>query len=458
MAFNYDTSPNGAFIQLGKCAKYYNQFTSDAASLDSYSAALLNSFQAMTSGQPDIMVEGIATSFNDYKNANITRKALLKNLALVRLRDQTTVLNEIGAINTSSDEIFQKLILQMIADGKTINRSTVTLGSVTAGGSNVGNGTVLTTKTLDGYSSPGSGAVGVYAACRSYKGVSSELCVPSETMRLVVIADSFSDGAAEGGEAIKWTGLLADVADGLGSEGSGEIATIQPIHTNGLNVLANADFETFSTTDKPDKWTIYAGTAGTHILEEPATADVYHGSKALVFAGDGALASIELRQAISTSQVTANRLYCFSARVKASAAVAAGTLTIQLRGTGYTPGASEKITIAPGSLPTAYTLYSFWVLMPATVPSDFGIQLQWSGTPTNAKKVWIDDLALAPAVYGGGLAVAAVRGSSPFARGDSFSFTVANNDAGVFQKFFRQTYGYQLPSSGAPAISDTLVT
>lgn len=458
MALIYTTSPNGLFIQVGKCAKYYNQFLSDAASLDTYSAALLNVFQAMTIGLPDIMVEGVATSFQDYKNSNISRRATVKALALVRLRDPVSVLNEIGATNNGSDEIFQKLIQQMKTDTATINKSTVTLGSVSAGASNVGNGTVLVSKLLDGFSSPGAGAVGTYPACRNYKGLDSELCVPSETMRLSVSADSFSDGMAEGGEVFSWSGLIMDSADGLNSEGSGDLGSIQPIHTSGRNVLANSDFETFTVTDTPDSWTIQTGTVGTHILEEPATADVYHGTKALAFVGDGSLAAIEIRQAIANNQVTANRLYCFSVRLKASATVAAGDVTIQLRGTGYTAGATEKITIAHGSLPTTYTLYSFFVIMPATIPSDFGIQILWNGTPTSAKKLWVDDIALAPASYGGGLAVAAVRGSAPFVRGDSYSFTVANDDAGVFQKFFRQTFGYQLPSSATPSIADSLAT
>lgn len=458
MSLNYDTSPNGFAIQVGKCCKYYNQFSTDAASLDTYSAAILNSFQAMTSGSPDIMVEGIATTFAGYKTANVARKAVLKSLALTRLRDQTTVLDEIGSITDGADEIFQKLIKQMIADSKTFQKNTVTLGSVTAGAGNVGNGTVLTSLLLDGYSSPGAGAAGTYPSCQSYRGVTSELCVASETMRLAIAADSYSDRTGEGAESVSWVGRLPDVADGVGTEGSGDMGTIQPTHTPGLNVISNADFETFTTTDNPDSWTIYTGTAGTHIVEEPTTADVYHGSKAIRFVGDGALASIELRQAISPSTLIANKLYCFTVRLKASATIPAGDLTIQLRGTGYTPGATEKITVAHGSLPTTYTLKNFFVILPAVIPSDFGLQILWNGTPTAAKTLWIDDISLAPANYGGGVAIAVVRGSTPFVRGDSFSFTVANDNAGVFQTFFRKTFGYQLPSSGAPAIADSLAT
>jgi hypothetical protein len=61
-------------------------------------------------------------------------------------------------------------------------------------------------------------------------------------------------------------------------------------------------------------------------------------------------------------------------------------------------------------------------------------------------------------VYHGGVAAAVVPGSSRFAAGDRFTFTVSNDAAGVFQEAFRKNYGVQLPSSGAPTIADALAT
>ena len=195
----------------------------------------------------------------------------------------------------------------MIADAETVDRSTVTIGAVSAAAGNEGSGTVLTTKVLDAVTSPGSGAAGTYQANRNYKGVDSELAVPSETMRLTCTADSFADGLAEGAESFNWEGRIGDNQHGFEDEGSGVIGSVTPINSTGVNILQNGDLEDF-TSNVPDNWTIEGtAVAGTHIVEETTAADVYHGESALRFDGDGAQASIEVQQAISAASVVAGK-------------------------------------------------------------------------------------------------------------------------------------------------------
>ena len=69
--------------------------------------------------------------------------------------------------------------------------------------------------------------------------------------------------------------------------------------------------------------------------------------------------------------------------------------------------------------------------------------------------LYIDDIGITPVTYGGGIGVAAVRGTIPFAIGDRFSFDVTHTDA-VFQRAFRQVFGMQLPSGSSPTIPDSL--
>jgi hypothetical protein len=459
MAVNYDTSPNGLFIQIGKIAKHYNLQAADAANLDADLADIMGAFEAMTAGANELMVEGVPTTFAGWESQYVARRASLVTLANTRIQDKETILDELNLAVDDVAAVLSELIRQMNSDSESVNASAVTIGSVSANASNSGNGTILTTKLLDGVTSPGSNARGTFAANPQYRGVDSELAVESETMTIEVATDSFQDGATEGGETFNWNGKKAGVVNGFGAEGSGAIGTITGAHSTSGNLLTNGDFEEI-TSNAPDDWTIDNGTAGTHILQETAGANVYHGDSSIRFVGDGSQAAIGISQAFGASDVTANKLYCVTVRIKADASISAGDLTIQFSGTGYTAGSSEKISIAAASLPTSWSLQSFFVLMPAEIPADFKLAIDWSGTPTDTKNLYIDDLSFSAVNYGGGVGVVAVRGSDPFIKGDRFTFSVANDEAGVFQKFFRQAFGVQLPSddSGSETIDDSLAT
>lgn len=456
MALDYDGSPNGLFIQLGKIAKAFFAQKTDATDLDSDLSSILTVFNAMNSGEPALMIETFATSVDGWKTQHTTRRATLNALALTRLQDRVTVLDQIGAITTEKAEILRKLIDKMTVDGESVDGSVVTVGSTTPAGTNTGTGTVLTTKVLDGVTSPGAGWAGTYPAHLRYNGVNSQLAVPSETITIECSADSFADGLTEGDETFTIEGRIAGDANGWEPEGSASVGSASPTAGANSTILTNGDFETF-TDDVPDGWTLVAGTAGTHLVEESAALDVYHGGKCLRFDGDGTQASIEIKLPIANAIVTANKRYLVSCWIKGTATIAAGAVLISFEGTGYTAG-SDKIAIAAGDIPTSYALYHFFVTMPETIPSDFRVVVRWSGTPTAAKKLWIDDLACAPVTYGAGVGMAIVRGSVPFVRGDRFTFTLANDEAGTFQKYFRQAFGVQLPSdvAGAETIADTL--
>lgn len=459
MALSYDDANTGLFTHLGKLVKYYNVADANGGTgvLDVELQAILDKFQL---GNQDVAADGLPSAYEDFRSAFVARKSQLGRYALRRLQDATTVLAEINANNADKDEIFQKLITRMVLDSETINASTPSIGTVTAGSANVGNGTILVTGVLDGYTSPGANANGAYLPHLKYKGVTSELLPLADESIWEVTADSFTDGLTEGNETIRWNGRPRNVAHGISSltRGAGDVGSVPPLHSNSL--LSNLDFETFTSTNTPSSpWVIVTGTAGTHIFAETSGANIYHGTKSLKLTGDGALAAIQLTQAPSISSLKANKGYCLSARIKASATIAAGDLTISFTGTGYSASSSEKIEIAAASLPTSYTLHHFFINLPAVIPSDFKLSILWNGTPTNTKNLWLDDLAFGPVTYGSGFGVAAVRGSTPFVRGDRWTSALSCS-GGVFQAFMRDVFGYQLPSDAAAGetITDSLAT
>lgn len=455
MTLDYTNSNTGVFTHLGKLVKYWNVADSNGGTsvLDAELQAIMTAFQ---NGGQSVAIDGMPTAYQGFRSSFVSRKGTLASYALRRLQDPTSVLSILDCLTSSQEEIFDKLITAMIADSKTVKSNTPTINSITANGSNVGTGTILTTGILDGYSSPGANPAGRFRAHLRYKGVTSELLPIADSFLWAVRTDSFTDGVSEGSENIGWNGNAPGAAYGISSlsTGSGQIATIQPIQSAGI--LQNLDFESF-TTNTPASFTIDLGTAGTHVFGDSTSTNFYHGAKGLKLTGDGALAAIQLSQPVPLASVQANRGYCVTARIKASASVSAGDLLISFTGTGYSAASTEKIAIAHGSLPTSWTLYNFFINLPATLPSDFALTIKWSGTPTSAKSVWIDDMGFGPVSYGAGMGCMAVRGATPFVRGDSFTTTVTCT-GGVFQSFFRDAFGYQLPSSGSNNINEALAT
>jgi len=165
MALDYTGAQKGLFRHLGKLIKHYNQFKTDATDgstgLDADRKEIFDVFEV---GDMELVLDGLPTAFERWKAEYVERRRVLASYAPARMQDRDAVLTEIGATSSDASEVLGKLIQQMVDHSETVAESTVTLGSVTAGGGNAGNGTVLTTKVLDGYSSPGGREGITYAA------------------------------------------------------------------------------------------------------------------------------------------------------------------------------------------------------------------------------------------------------------------------------------------------------
>ena len=77
------------------------------------------------------------------------------------------------------------------------------------------------------------------------------------------------------------------------------------------------------------------------------------------------------------------------------------------------------------------------------------------GPPT--KFIYLDEVLVSAPVYYNGINFSMLRGEVEFEVGDRFESTITNNDDGVFQTYFRKTFGIQLPSvAGAGTEPDSL--
>ena len=176
-----------------------------------------------------------------------------------------------------SDALYE-LRDQMIANSKTLDGSVITIGSTTAGGSNVGNGTVIVSAEADNRKTGTHGSS--IGTCRT------------ETLRFRCIRDARSKQLAVGSETFEVRGAAAyDAADHRWPGGSGYVGNFSacsPVigdgRKMGRNLLRNSSFESI-TSNLPKNWIARTGSAGATILEEAST--VAMGTKALKMASDG---------------------------------------------------------------------------------------------------------------------------------------------------------------------------
>jgi hypothetical protein len=446
MALDYDGVDTGIFYRGGRIISqlgaHYDNATID---LPAQLLTIADPFEAADMTDQITGLYGAIAGMQSQETANQNALASFFDRILL---DRVSVAEQLGLANPTISQVLDALFRQMESDSKTVKRNTVTVGSVTAGSGNVGNGTILVTKLLDGYNKP----AGRSQACTRYAGLSSELAV-TETMRFQCIRDSYRDGATAGAETFSWDGEKLNAPFSHLGEGSGKGPALSAI--NNKSLLTNSNFESFSS-NTPTSWTIASGTAGTHVFQTTTSGQYYRGSSALKLTGNGSQNPIRLTQV--PRNLKARRMYCLTARVKASATPSVGDLTIQLSGTGYTPGGTEKINVVAASLTTSWVLHSAFILTPSSLPSDLLLELKITGALDNAKSVYLDDVYFVEVPYHGGVGAVVVPGSTPFVVDDKFSVALTQDDAGYFQKFFRQKYGFQLPSAASPTISETLVT
>jgi hypothetical protein len=429
------------FADIGSIVSGWN-------SLEVIADTTLPGIQSAIAAEFGVLTLPIDTLVNDVaamKSATDSWRAILARYVSARLLDRTSVVDQLGVVAPSIATVIDALISDMSSAPQTVKRQAVTVGSPAAGASNVGDGSLLVTKVLDGFNKPSRDIL----ARRVYAGLSSEVTAPAETFTLQCTADSYSGGATSGAERFSLQGFVQSAAANHAAEGSGIGAAITSAGATAMP--ANGGFDAF-TNNAPNSWTVAAGTVGTHI--GPAgSSDTYRGANALKLTGDGALAAIQLRQSVA---MTPLRMYAVMVRLKKTASATSGTVVIEPTGTGFTADSNQKISVAVNTLTTSYVLYSMFLMAPATRPSDWSIRIGWQGTPNASQSVFVDDLRIAPVTYHGGIGFAIAPGDTPFTIGDSFSVGVTNNAAGVFQEFFRRVYRVQLPSADSPSISDSL--
>ncbi len=355
-------------------------------------------------------------------------------------------------ITQSVASCMAELYAQMVADGESIDRPTVS-GTVTAGSGNVGD-TVCVSSVLLG------------------DGRQNDMVI-AETVTLLCSADSYQGSATAYTEPFPYSGAAS--VDGLswlwpaGSGGSGSVNTTNAA-TDGI--VTEGDFEGTWTpaNTPPTPWVVTVGTIGTTVLQAGGS-NALRGSKSLEIAGNSAQLT-QLRQPLTNLRPRVQ--YAFNIWYRLSgASPAAGVMAMRLvdqDGTVVADNQSANNTTSvtlSGVGDTDWHALNAMFRLPDTLPTTLYLEIILTTALTTGTSVYIDLVqgVAATELYASGPYVALFSGGTPATRGDTFSIAYANNEGvasfvrGLDRVFNMRSLRIQLPSngSGSETISDSLI-
>lgn len=398
-------------------------------------------------------------------SAQATNDDLLSvaNRTLIELADANYNL-----VRKDVESSIREVIRQMIADSDDVDGNSITVGSVAAGSANTGNGTLVVS--------------GIAPLVDKYGNRPGNLYLQNaktETLTADCVSDSTQRAVDEGSEKFRVYGQRAVSRfdeDWPTGSGRSQVVSAVTARTDGgrkpsMNVTSNGDFEQF-TSNTPNRWTVAAGTPGSHILAAGAG---YNGSNALKFVGDGSTTpSIYQRLRVTTEtlgQINPDRPYTVSFAVKYAVTKPTVTMTVAVEDSGGTRlsnglvGRDMKAEITNSNITTSYQLVTATCWSPVAIPKGSRIVVEANGNMANTSEVFIDDVCVAQmrSLGPGSPHVQMIAGSDSFAFGDTFTRAVTNNLDGTVAKemdrfFDMEGRGLALPGdiAGGESIADSV--
>lgn len=366
-----------------------------------------------------------------YQSLQASMRSHVGGLTTQATKSLAALQSELSAPSPSTAAILPLLIERMGDESKTVLANTISSPGVTPVSGITGTG-------------------GLSVSKMNADGVDDQT-VASETLRVRCVRDRFT-GTVAGQELFEIVGQPRQAKEeGYAPRGSG--GPTQTLGGAAANLLTNGAFSAF-TSNVPDGWTVVAGTAGTDILDNTT---VLHADTHTLELKSGGASTITLKQVFGSSFT--KRVYVGNvwARRSGGSWTGGGSLKFTAKGTGFTD--KDILSIDPASLTASFANSVLFFATPATLPSDFRIEVSWTGANLNAgKSVYLSGSAVRLATMHGGSAYAIFRGATDFLAGDDFVVITANDYAGKFQTWFGRFFGVQLPSSGSPNISDSLAS
>lgn len=369
------------------------------------------------------------------------------------LTNEEYILENLPISETSVTAVLNAIFDQMITDSETIKSSVVSLG-----GSDVDQTTfqvagadtfdIFVTRLLDGTSDPSD----LVTAHSSYNMVEGQLAksatIYAKCLSEEVGSQSFQLFANSPDEA----SYTAD------TESPGTGPTIVDAYSENL-ISTNYDFTEWSG-DNPTNWTLAGGSAGTAWEDESGT-------------GDGPLqintVGVTLKRQIPN--LTRRKMYFFAASARFNGSTPTTTIKLRVESIDGASVYKNFTNVTLGDTADTKTIYGFWAPGDDTNLNDVYFCFEHDAETDSGSSTLVGTCVVAPVTYFNGLGWAAFNGAwywrydgnaeeyTPSVVTDDYgSIAVSNNNAGVFQTYFRKAHNIQLPTADSPTIADSLAT
>lgn len=323
--------------------------------------------------------------------------------------------------------ILSRLYEYMDANSLSVNSRNITFGSVTAGGSNVGNGTVnRLTKDENDYP--------IEATTVEVKTFECRQDANSQTEK--------------GEEVFEVRGQTAN-KDGLETAGSGVSGTLRAMSCKDTaQILQNPSFTTYTgTTSTPTAIAGWTPTASSSVYSnlEIDTTNYYR-----LYPGETTGAALKIKAADGVSQALTvlggkmdpTRPYYMQVAWNRAVGSFSGTLRISMGGT------TKSVVIAAQTGWNVLRLdldQGLWFKNFNEQDLDIKIEV----TSYSSGTLLVDDVILVPMAQIDGCWYTIVGGSTPFLRADSFTFTDSGGTDAIIQYWLWRGYGMYLPSNNS---------
>lgn len=418
-----------------------------------YGSAITSDFQAIwtqfaTSDQQ--AVENLPSTVESFRTTGAGYCGVLAQDGGLASRLQ--VGRDTSVIPDTVQRSFQIVASQMVDNGETINRPTVTAAAVADGGND--GDTVFYLSNTNIYGDPLDMTIAetLTATCTSQgSGFQSNF----QVLGAVAVVPT----------AYNWP------------QGSGASASVSTVDPAVDGIVTNGGFASFTVADTPDDWTIINGAAGVTVFQG-INDGVRSGTDAVYLKSDGAQAT-KIAQEVG---LAINTVYAVTFQAKMNTNSAAGTLVIQLydatnaavlqNDAGSNLEASYALNGGAGEITTSYQQFTVFFSTPRQLPASVQIRAGYGTAGTATRELYLDLIQVfqPTPLYGAantgtwGPFACAVADTLPSAQGDIYSLTFTNSltpksfARGMDRVYDMRGNGVYFPSAGSPTIPDSEVT
>lgn len=461
MAFDH----TGLFTVIGKYIKWINTLDGYIDALETSKDAVFTVLEAedledlyiglptLTTSWQSSLNSWISSLISEVGKVLVDRDYVIEQLVL-NATDVTTVLNTIYDYMVDNSYSFKPSVVS-------IGGSDTPVGVLDIAASPSEGGQVYIVRRLDGVNAPSS----VVTAHQRYNQVESQLAKSTTVYaRITTEPDADTRGSVELFSKAPITTPYV-----LQEEEPGNGPSLSDAETD--NLLTNFDFSTY-VSDTPTGWTFSGGVETTDW--EMTTGGVV-GTQLRILSQDVILK----QQVTSLERYTMYMAAVYAQNFTADGTASTANVTIEFTNSAGTALTTQD-TYAADSLdgtdsdgsdlettvPTAFDVaYAFFAPKETTdldnvyvtiTATDFATDGMGGGTPD----VFIYKAICVPVTYYNGLGW--VYWNPAFTNFDSLkdtgSIAVANNDAGVFQSYFRKAHNVQMPTNDSNTVNDALAT